>query len=95
MPMQLAKYELARFRKEAFERKLCKLIDDYSISGFVVELAQLLHDEGVTFKQTPVGLEISFGDGVTMDLEDEELLQLTGFDFETLEQCIVKKEEHA
>jgi hypothetical protein len=44
----------------------------------------LLYQEGVSFKQTEVGLDIDYGDGIEFDLEDEDILLLTGYDFETL-----------
>lgn len=78
------KYEKKRHKQARFEWLLTQLIDRYQLAGFVVELAQLLYQEGVSFKQTEVGLDIDYGDGIEFDLEDEDILLLTGYDFETL-----------
>jgi len=73
-----------RHKQQRFEYLMSKLADKYKLAGFLIELAQLLYDEGVSFKQSEIGLDIDYGDGIEFDLEDEDLLMLTGFDFETL-----------
>ncbi|MCK4897837.1 MAG: hypothetical protein KAS38_03605 [Anaerolineales bacterium] len=78
------KYEKKRHKQQRFEWLFTQLIDKYRLAGFVVELAQLLYDEGISFKQTPVGVDIDYGENIEFDLEDEDILMLTGYDFETL-----------
>ena len=78
------KSEMKRHKLQRFEYLMSRLVDKYHLGGFVVELAQLLYDEGVAFKQNEVGLDLDYGDGVEFELEDEDLLMLAGFDFETL-----------
>lgn len=78
------RYEKKRHKQQRFEWLLTQLIDRYQLAGFVVELAQLLYDEGISFKQTPVGVDIDYGENIEFDLEDEDILMLTGYDFETL-----------
>ncbi len=77
-------YEKKRHKQQRFEWLLTQLIDKYQLAGFIVELAQLLYDEGISFKQTPVGVDIDYGENIEFDLEDEDILMLTGYDFETL-----------
>ena len=88
------KYEKKRHKQQRFEWLLTQLIDKYQLAGFVVELAQLLYQEGVSFKQTEVGLDLDYGDGIEFDLEDEDILMLTGYDFETLGLTIKTDKEH-
>lgn len=88
------KSEMKRHKLQRFEYLLSQLVDKYELGGFVVELAQLLYNEGVSFKQTPVGLDLDYGDGIEFDLEDEDLLMFTGFDFETLALTIVTDREY-
>jgi hypothetical protein len=87
-------YEKKRHKIQRFEYLMGQLVDKYQLAGFVVELAQLLYDEGVSFKQTSVGLDFDYGDGIEFDLEDEDLLMFTGFDFETLALTIATDKDY-
>ena len=87
------KYEMKRHKIQRFEWLMGKLIDKYQVAGFIVELAQLLYNEGISFKQTPVGIDIDFGDDVEFELEDEDILLLTGYESEMLALTITTDKE--
>ena len=83
-----------RHKQQRFEYLLSRLVDKYQLAGFIVELAQLLYDEGVSFKEHPTGVDIRYEDGDEFEFENEDLLMLTGFDFETLGMTIATDKDY-
>lgn len=92
--------DLQNRRNEAKERltdffdSVQKLADKYTLCGFIIDLAQLVHDFEITIKED--GRNLTFVvDGFEFLYDDEDLLEVaSGMDFENLALTIIPN-EHA